>query len=632
METANTRKLSINLSELQVTPDAGRLVWITGTGAVDGRLSEVLSCLMAEHAHVWNVAIPSDDMSTYAGIRAVLAQLIPEVQAECPELIEQYREALQFVCPRLIGTQDPPPSPLSAHAVTFAIVRRISRESLHTATQIDGTARFILAARRSCPGLAKPWCMIVRNFDLLDRPSLRILYRMMRLAVPADGLRLVALCTGNPLAMVGAPEGLDLRSRMATARGRIYQRVAADLKPTMIHLDDAAGLALPEPLPPFAVEDDYVLRTAENLVEQNYDQAYLLAECGLRHAGAQQVHADLWRLTGLVDANVGEYTAARICIERALELAPAPTLRAHLNYLVGLLLTKRDYDLDGADGYFQTGLQVLEREAADDAATAFERAWLHNGRALVATLRAKRLPPSEQSTVLEQVVLREIEAFGQVATGKEPHLVYLRHNLLANIAFLLEILKRYPDAINFWTKAFGQYLGKGSGQRFEPVYLYRVGMLQWRDGRQAESLESLRASLRGIRTLGERFLEERVLYALGYVALDAGTWTEAAAIFQEGLELAWDLRSWDACASHAIGLHRAATQSGDRVLADDAFRVLERLSHQSTLSAEQLLQQSLRQPSPKLPAYLPAIDLEPSPEVDLNRYLIQESAAALTSR
>lgn len=625
---------SVCVEDLLIMKETFRPIWVTG---VDAEKSEEVGKLI-RHFHgqalTWDVHPQSDiPLETYAGIRGLLEQLIPIVRKEQPQLIDEYRAVLEYVCPTAMGRLEPLPSPLSAHAVTFAIIRRISRESLHIASHIDGTARFILRARRQCPSLsADLWCLLVHRFDLWDRPSLRILYRLHLLSTPQDALRLIGLCRGNPVAEVRVSAEEEIRVRLALARRRLFGRLQMDLNPFIVAIGQCQEQQLPMPLSSMGKDEDYVLRVGENLVEQNYDQAYLLAEGGLHFKEDREIHADLHRLIGLVDANVGEHVAARQSIQKAITLAPSAELRAHLHYLIGLLYVKRDYDFDLADQHFQEGLKILDTSAEKGSSSDFERAWLINGRALVHSLRAKSLPQEEQKPVLEAIIREEMSAFRLAGKGKEPHLVYLRYNLLANIAFLLEIVRDYSEAIRFWERAFGLYLGKGTGHRFEPVYLYRIGILLWKSGNAAESIPRLQRARESARTLDDRFLEERILYGLSYILLQEGRWKEALEHFRSGLQLAWDLRELGACASHSSGLYQAAKKLKDETSAEEAYRITQSLNESSPASDMLDVDQPLPPPSPKLPAYLPSIDLEPSPDIDLNRYLVSQNETRLFKR
>ncbi|WP_017615439.1 tetratricopeptide repeat protein [Nocardiopsis salina] len=538
------------------------------------------------------------------------------------ELTDQDREGLRFLDPGLLGESGARPSALDAHAVTYAIVRRISRESLQSAIKIDLVAMFLAKALRAFAG-DRAVTIVVPKFDLVDRPSLRVLNRLLWLADRNDRFRVVGLCSGDPLAPsaeIGSEPGTA--NRLTRSRQRLFERLRLEWKPKVIGLTPA-GLILPV-AGGAALPDGDARRmdtVAEALVEHNYDRAYMLAEIALRDARPGDTKADLLRLVGLCDANIGEVDSGVESLQAALREAHRPELRAHLHYLAGLLITKRRYDLDAADEQYRFGLAELEA-SEDETDARFERAWLLNGRALVASLRARRLAPEEREERLHEVMRQEVAAFQLATRGSDPRHVYLRHNLLANTAFVLEMLGQFDEAIRFWHRAFGQFLGKsGHAGAFEPIYRYRVGVLEWKAGRQ-EALPSLREALHLATLRHDRFQAERIRYAVGYVCLDLGLIEEAVGHLRAGLSQAWELRDPLACIQHATALCTAAQRSGKTRLDRAVRRWLRLTGHHALAEVDGELEPAPAPPAPKLPAYIPGIDLEPTPNINLNVYLV----------
>lgn len=623
-------------------PGDGRrhdMVWFVGAAHRD--LARTLDNARAQTGRlvlVSTTARPDSGLPPFE-IAADLAASAIHRLAEDPtreELTARYREGLRFLDPALVGDGSARPSALEAHAVTYAIVRRISRESLQSAIKIDLAALFLLHALRKLAA-GRGITLVVPGLDVADRPSLRVLNRLMWLAEPSDRFRLVGLCHAPPPdtpvdpqpSTVGgsltgdAPTSSTLTAvdRLRRYRHRLLDRLRLEWQPTVHQLGPAAVVVprLPVGLAPGAGEQA-LTAVAESLVEHNYDRAYLLAEAALATAPAPDVRADLLRLVGLCDANVGEVDLGLASLEDALAAAQRADLRAHLCYLQGLLITKRRYELDLADSKYVQGLAELDRPGpAEDA--MFERAWLLNGRALVSALRARSLEPQQRSEVLHDVLRQEIAAFDLATKGTEPRHVYLRHNLLANTAFVLEMLGRFDDAIIFWHRAFGQYLGQSAkAGGFEPIYRYRVGLLEWKAGRE-DALHSLGEALRTASERDDRFQAERIRYAVAYVHLDRGLLGSAVEHFRAGLGQAWSLRDPLACVQHATGLCAAARQLHRPSLARAVERWLELTGHPSLRDLGEVFAGTVAIPSPKLPAYIPGIDLEPTPEINLNVYL-----------
>jgi tetratricopeptide (TPR) repeat protein len=208
----------------------------------------------------------------------------------------------------------------------------------------------------------------------------------------------------------------------------------------------------------------------------------------------------------------------------------------------------------------------------------------------------------------------------------------LRHNLLANMAFLLEILRLYPAAIDFWERAFRQYIDAKSSPLFDITFHYRLGMLHSKNGNLDTALAFLSRALEFSRVLGEVFMEERIAYALGFVALQAEDWDLADRSFASGFEVAWQERDWQACYQHADGAFEVSARSRNGHMTSQRIRqYLKKISSPPLKAGADSGQlRVLRPPSPKLPAYLPNIDLDWTPEVDLNRQLVAEPAQSAT--
>lgn len=612
--------------ELRSYKNNSRPRWITGTGNQNKKEIIDLVKYFNSNYHVLHVvqSNKSSVYSTYSGINNLLNLIIPIVQDEGPQIIQKYKDVLENVCPHLIGANTNPESPLNAHAVTYAIIRRISRESLHTTKYIDGISRFILDAHHHCNSLKK-LCLMIDNFDLLDRPSLRIFYRLQMLLTQNDDIKVISICLGEPLLEVtDKSKNTDkIRNSLAISRKKLFEKLVHDLNPHRISLGYYDQQVLADPIEEMPFGYDYVLKVGENLVEQNYDFAYLIAECGLKYSDDNEVKADLYRLIGLVEANVGEHQKAKASIKKAIHFSESKLLKAHLYYLLGLLCVKRDYEYSEANVNFNKGLEMLEH--SQDKNRDFEEAWLINGKALVGSLMVKTAPEIEKNRKLTDVIKNELDALSLVKNGKGPHYTYLRYNLLANIAFLLEIIGDNTQAIKFWDRAFGLYLDTSRGQRFEPVYLYRIGIIYWKNEEINLAVTSLDRALEAASALKDKFLEERIIFALSYIQFYSGEVEKAREHFKVGFEISWDLREIKTCVIYLQGLF----QSSKKLKDIEQMNAIEDLTTEIKLCFPHIefpvsLEESILPPSPKLPAYLPSIDLEISPKVDLNRYLVSQ--------
>jgi tetratricopeptide (TPR) repeat protein len=585
---------------------------------------------------------------SFSGIHAVLAAVLPIAEKEAPELVEQRMTALEDMssAPRLLkhmGVSH------VAESITFAITRRIGRESHHSALIIDRLARAMLETMRRCPSFRGGTTLFIPDLERWDRPSLRWLYRVALLAGPGDQLSVVAasalpVSTGDGFDAENPPLDED-RITWARSRffGRLYDLPAVRVRPAGPdgppagagdHPQDWGEAILPEHF------RDLLLTIGEALSYQNYERVYQLAYQTLAKARDREQEAQTRRLIGIAHAQLEDFGSAEREISRAADLTADRAFGAHLEYLIGLIATKRVYNMDLALRHYQRGLDVLGPDTDGSAERRVERAWLLNGQALVMTLKAKQGSSGEErDEKFKKAFAQEFEAFDLVKDlpGAAPS--YLRHNLLANLTFLLEISQRFEEAVTFWRRAFERYLAADS-HAFEATFSTRLGLLLFKAGRREEGITTLERARELCAGEGDSFLEESVCLATGYAHAKSGQHDRALRAYLAGRELSWRLRSLDSLCAHQAGIlcclaAMRAIDEFDRV----RDQVLESL-HGTALAARlaaaapggcdpaQFLTAAgivLPLPSPKLPAYIPEVDLEGIPAQDLNRYLVWSS-------
>lgn len=585
---------------------------------------------------------------SFAGMHALVESIYPTVREEAPALAREYDQDVEWLVskpgPRAdleesdaaepTERSDAVPSDIP-NSIIFAVVRRVSRESHHSAISIDRLAHFFLEAHKACASLRGARTYVIGDLESWDRPSLRCLHRVTELSTPDDNLAFVAFTL--PLRASGEP-GDDLQTRVTWARNRFLSRLFSEPYARFLAAPPGAradGIRWPRPEVPRSTHGLF-LEVGSALSYQNYERVYLLCAELRGRAESDEDEAQATRLAGLAHAQLGDLPAAEEALTAAARLTVSPTFEAHLEYLVGLLSTKRHYDLDAALAHYARGLAALEREDADPAEVAVERAWLWNGQALAYTLRAKQLgPSSERDELLRRSLELELRAYDLVKDLKTPAGSYLRHNLLANITFLLEISRRYEQAIEFWTRAFERYLAADS-PAFRIAFDGRMGLLLARLGRFAEAIASLEHALEACRRTGDPFYEERLCLALGFVCYRGEDYETARDAFAEGARLAVRLRDPTALEEEVSGLLWTLVRSeGDeplqellewvcatppvRELGERVRAALGQTDAESALEAAEI---ALPTPSPKLPSYIPQVDLEGTPDRDLNRYLV----------
>lgn len=589
-------------------------------------------------------------------ISEAFASLLPVVRQEAPELLddEHLPDGLLRIDPyqvKDIGVGH------LAESVTFAITRRISRESHEAAIIIDRVARTLLEVRRRCASYATGLTLVIPGLERWDRPSLRCLYRAVLLARADD--RFSVLATTGPLREYdSAPPG-DPWSRIGPARARFL----AQLRSTgVVRSIDFPELSVeaeqPTPVEPTSHDDQddqparfrrVLLSMGNGLVMQNYERVFLLARQALRIAADDEQHAQVRRLIGIADVQLENFAAGTEELGRAAELTTDPAFAAHLHYLRGLIETKRSYDLDGAATHYGQGLAVLDSAQPDqrNAECDLERAWLYNGQALVCALRAKAETHSgKREKLLTEAFNLEFDAFAKVRTVRGAAQAYLRHNLMANITFLLEISHRFDEAVKFWGGAFEHYLASDS-QRFRAAYDTRLGLLLAKAGRPDEGVEILVSARMTCAASGDRFGEEELCLKLGYAYTVAGKPALAYEAYRAGLRLAHELREADICVDALAGMlcclgileaHEEFATLRDTViralpgtvLAGQLRALAEDLDPARALAAAGV---RLPSPSPKQRAYIPSVDLEGRPSQDLNRYLVWgQGTLPVTSR
>lgn len=548
------------------------------------------------------LAVRPDQHETFASLDSILGQLAPYAGGPERASLARVSRYLAEVRPDSDGP-DSGRGRLLADSVTFAIMRRVSRESFYTARVIDLGARAINGILADLPYAS----IHVEHADRLDRPTLKVLARAMLLLEPWHGFAWVWHLDSDPTSACGETEDLFVASRTALLR-----QLLGILRPRVVRGRGAARMACPEARRNGAGID----AMAAELVMQNYDRCFLLSPSLLRGCDVQ-TGSEVLRLTGLAAINVGRAEDALEGL-RAAEAGAGIGRRAHLAYLQGLIEGKRRYDLSASAAHYERGLGLLESGRDEDADLALERGWLLNGLALNEAVLWRR-----QGAVGERHANSfglEREAFELVREGSSPSRMYLRFNLLANSALLMEMAGEFDVAIGIFEKTFDFDVDRGSAKQshWESTMGYRIGVLQYRGGRLEEAYRTLHHAAEQDDAIESWPMKERILRALGAVALQRGSTDEAASIFREGLDSCREARAAEGTREHARGLITAllATDSSDQ-----AEEALAELSAEGVSLATRGQEVRPRPPSPKLPPYFPEIDLEGIPAIDLNRFL-----------
>ena len=561
------------------------------------------------------LSVRPDCHENFASLRAIFGQLAlrarPEHHADLARLDTYLREAAPDFGAAAADTH----GRFLADSVTLAIMRRISRESVYTSRVIETGASVmnaILSTSVACPRVCVPLV------DRLDRPTLKVLARAMLLLDKRDRFSWVwHLSTDPTIDTDGAT-----RDRYVTSRIDLLRKLVGILSPTITRHGSAGSVRRP-PID----RTRSAIEIASALVVQNYDACFLWADDLLRSSDEAEATEGL-RLRALAAVNVGALDDALRDLAEAETSTDRPGRRAHLCYLQGLIDAKRHYSLSRSAAHYERGLSHLAAAAGHTPGREdlnLEYGWLLNGLALNEAILLRKEPRNADRSA--RAVALEREAFGLVADGGGAARAYLRFNLLANLSLLMEMQGSYDAAIEIFTRTFdfSQSESAAIQRRSRRGLGYRAGVLQYRAGRLSEAHRLLQDAAEQDAGMDNWATQERILRALGTVALAGGAFEQATHVFRTGLASCRAARSAEGTGEHGRGLYSALRLAGRSREADAHADVLAAEEGISVVDGQtedpSSVRATLRPPSPKLPAYIPEIDLEGIPAIDINRYL-----------
>jgi len=551
----------------------------------------------------------------FASLKSILTQLKSLGNSEQRAEFARIDHYLEDVSPDASTGDNANHGKLLTDSVAFAILRRISRESVYTARVIDLSARIINTTLSHLPSCKR---VHVEDIDRLDRLTLKVLARAMLLLEPAHKFSWVWHSASDPTATGdGGGENIFLASR-----SQLLRQLIGILSPRLEYHSTTSALISSD------VQNDEVSTydISAALVLQNYDACFLWCSTLIRNGCNGEVD-EVLRLMALAATNVGRLEEALGFLHAAEGKCISRPRLAHLLYLQGLIEAKRRYDLSSSNAHYQRGLATLDAEKVESDAVRLERAWLFNGLALNEAILWRRSPTRTEHYERAFNLVRN--AFDLVRDREDAAATYLKFNLLSNSAFLLEMSGKYDLAIDVLDKVFDftpEQL-RSEYHRLRSNVDYRVGILHYRAGRLKDAYRYLQVAAEHDDALQSWYTSERILRAIGIVALDLGTVSEAIAAFTKGLEMCQGARSAEGAREHARGLIAAHLLNGKQRQAQEVREGLlnEEEMEVATIagiqSGESVQAVRPNPPSPKLPAYIPEIDLEGIPEIDLNRFL-----------
>lgn len=613
-ESDQAKQCSPRAKWLHLRPKSNKAQRIWCVGAAPGEVRGV------NHSEL-NLAVEPYRQESFTSLKSILEQLKPLARPDHLNDIRKVEGYLREACPDAGAGGVQTHGQLLADSVAFAIMRRISRESFYTARVIEVGAKTINAVLSGVAGCQK---VHVNHLDQLDRPTLKVLARAMLLLKPSDGFAWVWHSTSDPLQTAQ----FETEDIYLSSRRQLLRQLVGILSPTLVMKPGVA------PLIPLGTGPGKptTFDIAAALVVQNYDACFLWCDSLL--GGTDSEVAEAHRLRALAAVNVNNYDAALHSLHLAEQLSASGVRRAHLSYLQGLIETKRRYDLSSATSHYTRGLNLLDGGHESESEDApLERAWLMNGLALNEAVLWRRCLDKQDH--YRKAFALERDAFDLVREGDSPARTYLRFNLLANSAFLLEMSGNYELAIRTLLNAFDFGLDESLGRKkvWRSTLGYRVGVLHHKAGANHEALGLLRDAAESDSSPESWPTHERVLRALGAVEFHEGHYSRAADTFAWGLRLCVAGRSAQGTAEHARNLIVSLLRSGQKHRACGVYEELLSEEGLETIPAEAFAQSGSLdelQPSPlspKLPAYFPELDLEGIPSIDLNLFLGKPGAS-----
>jgi hypothetical protein len=561
------------------------------------------------------LAVLPDRHETFISLKSILAQLLTLARPEQRQGLAGLEGDLREACPGPAEDNSQTRRDFLTDSVTFAIMRRISRESFHTGRIIDRAARVINATLSRIPNCTH---VHVDHIDRLDRPTLKMLTRAMLLLELEHGFSWVWHSTSDPTATgVSNPDDTFLISRQALLRQMI-----GIVSPTLRRHAHVLSVRRPD-RPARGIGTHEV---AAALTMQNYDACFLWCDA-LSGGGVVAEVVEALRLKALAAINVGMAEEALRTLRLAEEMATGPGRRAHLACLQGLIEAKRCYDLSRSTAHYERGLRSLEAGPGEGEDLALERGWLLNGIALDEAILWRRNPGAMGHYT--KALDLEREAFDLVRDGTNRARQYLQYNLAANVAFLMEMRGHYDLAIDLLRQSFDFGVGEAPVKKhhWRSHLSYRIGILHYR-GAELDSAYRLLQDAAEHNARTETWVtQEQISRALGAIALDRRAFAEASGLFSRGLEICRNARSAQGTREHARGLiaallgdgkERQAREVCDGVSSEEGLTVLPPERCAAGRWGKDLLP---TRPPPKLPAYFPEIDLEEIPAIDINRFL-----------
>lgn len=516
-----------------------------------------------------------------------------------------------------------------ANAVTYAIMRRISRESVFTSEIIDAGAKLLNKVFQENKNIKQ---VIVNKAETIDRLSLKILCRSILLLPSESSFTWHWYFTNNPL---------DNNNENTTdifiySRYLFFKKLLLICAPEIVK-NDTLTKHIEKSI---NEENKTLIDISHALVLQNYDASILWSQSLINNEN-HEIKAETYRLLGITTINIGLIDLSLKFLNKAESITNDQCQKAHISYLQGLVIAKRKYDLFQSDLHYMRGVQYLvNSKDSDIERTNLEKAWLNNGLAMNETLRAKNeASETEKQLKFEKAFFLVHDAFKLIESSTSSASIYLRFNLIANSAFLMEIQREYALAISTFTRTFkiSESQDTWHGRSWKSTLGYRLASLYLKSGQNEKALDILMDIEKETAVRKNTAIYERILRCLSYTLLKMNRHSEAQRFYNIGLNICLQDRSAIGAIEHFKGLCITYYNLNDYQNITSLIKALEKEDFINSIvdtesnNYDWLAQLSVSIPSSKLPAYIPEIDLEDTPEIDLNKYLSSISTNKLST-
>lgn len=461
-----------------------------------------------------------------------------------------------------------------------AISLRLSRHHIKRARVIENVAHFFVEILI----LISKSNDIVLKFlkaEYIDRPSMMVINRMINLLEENENINFHFVMEKDVLS---SPDN----SQLDLARKQLFSKLNIEIEV----LETTSSKYLLD-------QQCYNYETLNaSIIEQNFELAILilhkLLEDPKRFISKQLVY----RYLAVIEANLGNYDNALEFLDTAIENSKEILEYSCNNYIKSLCLIKRKQNTEQAIIILENTLQKLnENWEENNFKYMHEKAWLINGMCLARTILASKLSKEERDKELISIIQLEMEAYRLINGVQNFRVTYLKFNLLANIAFVLEIMEQYEEAINFWKRAFAPLLREGEYYDGEKDLSYRLGILNIRLKDYEKAKDFLERSYYLASVENNPFHKINILYSLGYLEYQRKEYVLAQEYFVKGMELCLFMK--------------------------DKFN-LRIFNHAIQVLKEKLVEEELIFPMIKLTSYVPYLDLSFVPEIDLNKALVRK--------